>query len=72
MFMVMPHWEIFARIDENDHRHMAEWVKLICSDEDFEAVIRSLKRSGYSRFEMVRKRPGADDLSAELRQTVED
>lgn len=71
MMIVLPHWEIYARLGENDNRAMSEYVKLYCSDEDFEAVLRCLRRSGYTRFEMVRTTPGADMREAFL-QSVED
>lgn len=67
MFIVLPYWEIFARIGENDNRAMPAWLKLQCADDDFEAVMRTLKRSGYYRFEIARKMPGED-----IAQTVED
>lgn len=46
-FRLIPHWSVTA---ENDHAS----VTLTVSEDDLEAVVRALKRSGYTRISQER------------------
>jgi hypothetical protein len=67
MFMIVPGWDVYANLANNDNRSMASFVKFHVSDADLEGMIRTLRNNGYTEIKLERTTPASDFV-----QTVED
>ena len=59
MFMIVPAWRVTAQMPEKQPGESAlarpDYLSLTVADDDLEAVLRTIKRSGYEKVQFERE-----------------